>query len=120
MESELCHEVILTNTRFRILFQQNDQRGGGVNTHVDSADPFRFLVGTECSPFPPYRWFCTGGRIIRTRYAYCVPQNGKGEREKFVGKHDSLGEILHKQTLLSIYCFDSGAALQQVQKASSK
>jgi hypothetical protein len=55
------HEADLTSTGLvRIFFQQDDRCEGAVHTHINSADPFRFLLGTECSPFSPYRWFVQG------------------------------------------------------------
>jgi hypothetical protein len=88
MESGPSHEAVLTSTEFRISLQQDSQCKDGVNTHLDGTNPFRLLLGTERSPFSPYRGFRTGARIIRTRHAYCGPKNGKGERKNFVGEHD--------------------------------
>jgi hypothetical protein len=87
MGSEPSHEAVLTSTEFRISLQRDGQRKEGINTHVDSTNPFRFLLGTECSPFSPYRWFRTGGRIIRTRNAYCEPEDSQSGGETFVDKH---------------------------------
>ena len=46
MGSELSHEAVLTSTEFRISLQRDDQSKEGVNTHVDSTNPFRLLLGT--------------------------------------------------------------------------
>jgi hypothetical protein len=63
------HGAVLTGTGIRITLQQDYQCEEGVNTDVDSADPFRLLLGTERSPFFPNCWLCTGARIIRTKHA---------------------------------------------------
>lgn len=63
------HGAVLTSTGVRITLQQNDRCVAGVDTDVDSADPFRLLLGTERSPFLPNRRLCTGTRTIRTRHA---------------------------------------------------
>jgi hypothetical protein len=82
MVSGPSHEAVWTSTGLvRIFFQQDDRCGGAAHTHIDSADPFRFLIGTECPPFFPYRWICAGARIIRTRHAYCGPENGQSDRK---------------------------------------
>ncbi len=87
MGSELSHEAVLTSTEFRISLQRDDQSKEGVNTHVDSTNPFRLLLGTKCSPFSPYRWFRTGARIIRTRNAYCTPEDSQSNGQNFVDEH---------------------------------
>ena len=63
------HGAVLTGTGIRIMVQHDNQCVTGVNTNVDSVDPFRLLLGTERSPFFPNRWLCTGTRTIRTRHA---------------------------------------------------
>ena len=90
MASGPSHEAVLTSTGFeRLFFKQGGQCESVVNAHIDSADPFRFLLGTECSPFFPYRWIYTGVRIIRTRDAYCRPEDGQSNRKNlnFVDGH---------------------------------
>ncbi len=89
MGSELNHEAVLTSTGFRISLQQDNQCGRRVNTHVDGADPFSFLLRIECSPFFPYSRFCTGTwiRVIRTRHDYCGPKNGQSNRKSFADEH---------------------------------
>ena len=69
MESGPDHEAVLTSTGIRITLQHDDQCEEGVNTDVDSADPFRLLLSTERSPFFSNRWLCTGARIRGTRHA---------------------------------------------------
>jgi hypothetical protein len=59
----------------------------GVYTHVDSANPFGFLLSTECSPFSPYCWHCTGALIVRTKHGYCRPKKSQSEGKKFVDEH---------------------------------
>jgi hypothetical protein len=70
-------------------FRKKTDARRAVPTHIDSADPFRFLLGTECSPFFPYRRICTGVRTIRTRRAYCGPENRQSDRKNlnFVDGH---------------------------------
>jgi len=65
--SELGHGAVLTGTGIRITLQQDNQCEG-VNTDVDSADPFRLLLGSERSPLFPNHWVCTRIGIIRTRH----------------------------------------------------
>jgi hypothetical protein len=81
------HAEVLTSTEIRITLQQDDQCVAGVNTDVDSADPFRLLLGTERSPFFPNRWLCTGERTIRTRHAQCRPEDCQRDRKKSVDEH---------------------------------
>lgn len=50
------------------------------NTHVDSTDPFRLLIGTKSSPFFPYRWFCTSALAIGERCTHCRPDNNQSDR----------------------------------------
>jgi hypothetical protein len=87
MGSEPSHEAVLTSTEFRRSLQRDNQCKEGVNTHVDSANPFRLLLGTKCSPFFPYRWFRTGTRVIRTGHALCRPENDQSNRKNSVDKH---------------------------------
>ena len=62
-------------------------RGRRLYTNVDSADPFRFLLGGECSPFSPYHWICTGELLVRTRHGQCRPKKSQRNRNKFVERH---------------------------------
>ena len=80
MESEPSREAVWTNTGFQISLQQDNKCKEGVNTNVDSANPFRLLLGTKCSPFSPYRWFRTRTRVIRTGHVECRPENGQHDR----------------------------------------
>jgi len=84
MGSEPSHGAGLTSTGIRILLQEDDQCREGVNTDVDSADPFCLLLGTGRSPFFPNRWLCTGARTIRTRHAQRRPENCQSDRKHFV------------------------------------
>ena len=68
MGSEPGRGAVLTGTGIQMGLQQ-DHQYEGVNTDVDSADPFRLLLGTECSPFFPNHWLCTMVRIMRTSHA---------------------------------------------------
>ncbi len=69
MGSEQSHEAALTSTELRMSLQQDNRGKKAVNTHVDSTNPFRLLLGIKRSPFSPYRWFRTGTRIMRTGHA---------------------------------------------------
>lgn len=60
-----------------------------VHTHIDSANPFRFLGGTESSPFFPYCWLLAGSRTVRTRYAHCGPNKDQGDGEDISDLHTS-------------------------------
>ena len=82
----------------------------GDNTDVDGPDPFRLLIGTERSPFSPYRWIRTGTRIIRTKRAYCRPKDGQSDREMFADKHIWARYRVNgvaAANLGSIYCLES-------------
>ena len=80
MASGPSHEATLTSTEFvQIFFQQDNRYKGAIQTHIDGADPFSFLLGTECPPFSPHCWFCTGVWIVRTRRAYHRPENGQSD-----------------------------------------
>jgi hypothetical protein len=59
----------------------------GVYTHVNCANPFGFLLGTECSPLSPYCWVCTGALIVRTEHGYCRHKKGQSNGKKFVDEH---------------------------------
>ena len=69
------------------MLQQDDQCEAGVYTHIDSANPIRFLLGGECSPFSPYRWLCTGPLLIRAKHSACRPKESQSNRKKFVDEH---------------------------------
>jgi hypothetical protein len=69
------------------MLQQDDQCEAGVYTNVDSANPFRLLLGFECSPFSPYRWLCTGTLLVRTRHSQCRPKEGQKNRKEVVEGH---------------------------------
>lgn len=56
-------------------------REAGAHTHIYSANPFRFLVGTERSPLSPYRRLRTGARTGRTRYVQCRPNKDQSDGE---------------------------------------
>lgn len=58
-------------------------------THIDSANPFRFLGGTERSPFFPYCWIRAGARAIRTRYARYRPNKDQSNGEDASELHTS-------------------------------
>ena len=89
MESEPSREAVLTDTGFQISLQQDNKCKESVDTNVDSANPFRLLLGTECSPFSPYRWFRTRPRVIRTGHAERRPENDQCDRNNtnFVDGH---------------------------------
>jgi hypothetical protein len=91
MVSEPDHEVVLTSTGlcYEYCFSKATDLRGGVITHVDSADPFCFLLGTERSPFFPYCRLCarTRVRIIRTRHDHCGPKNGQSDKKGFADEH---------------------------------
>ena len=101
MGPEPGHGAVLPSTEMRIIITlQNAYRcEEGVNTDVDGPDPFCLLVGTERSPFSPYRWIRTGMRIIRTKHAYCRPKDGQSDRETSGDEHIWAG-----------YCVNGGAA----------
>ena len=62
-------------------------RGRRLYTNADSADPFRFLLGGECSPFSPYHWICTGELLVRTRHGQCRQKKGQRNRKESVERH---------------------------------
>src|SRR6266403_4216866 len=104
MRSEPSHEAVLTNTGSRISLHQC---GRSVNTHVDGANPFNFLLRTECSPFFPYCRFCTGTWIwiIRTRHEYCGPKNSQSDGKNSVDDHIRTRRCVNGGTDSgSIYC----------------
>ena len=69
------HEAFATSTGPRIpnMLQQDDQCEAGICTHVDGTNPFRLLLGGDCSPFSPYRWLCTGVLFVRIMHGWCRP-----------------------------------------------
>jgi hypothetical protein len=82
------HEAGGTGTVSRIPPQNDSQCEGDPHTHVDSTDPFRLLIGTECSPFFPYHWVCTRALTIRARYTHCRPDKDENNRECSMEVHD--------------------------------
>ena len=83
MGSEPGHEGDVASTKFPNMLQQ-DERCEAALTYVDSANPVRFLLGTECSPFPPYRWVCTA---VRTKHTWCRPKKGQSNGKEVVDQH---------------------------------
>ena len=61
----------------------------GTHTHIDSANPFRFLGGAERSPFLAYCWVRAGTRTIRTRYAHYRPNKDQSDGEDTSDLHTS-------------------------------
>ena len=82
--------------------------GEGAYTHVDSTNPFRFLGGTERSPFFPYCWLRTGARTIRARYAHYRPNKDQSDGEDTGEVHTSGARMRAdvEQKIRTIYCFD--------------
>lgn len=75
------HEAGVTGTASRIPLRNDSQCEEGVHTHIDSTNPFRFLVGAKRPPFFPYHWGCTGPLVLRTRYAHSRPNNDQSDGE---------------------------------------
>ena len=65
------------------------RREVGAHTYIYSANPFRFLVGTKCSPFSPYRRLFTGCRTGKTGYFQCRPNKDQSDGEDASDLHTS-------------------------------
>lgn len=88
MGPKMGHEACVTGTAGRIPLQDDSHARRRSYTHIDSTDPFRFLVGTKSSPFFPYPRRCTGVLIIKTRYARSRPNNDQSDGEDTRDLHD--------------------------------
>ncbi len=56
-------------------------------THVDGANPFSFLLGTECSPFSAYGRLRAGVRFTSARHGDRRPKDGQGDRKESEDEH---------------------------------
>jgi hypothetical protein len=75
-----CHGADVTSTTAGILLHMT-ANVREVYTHLDSTNPLRFLIGTECSPFSPYCW------IYTLAQAYCRPKNDQSDRKDCGDEH---------------------------------
>jgi len=80
----------------------------GAHTHIDGANPFRFLGGAERSPFFPYCWLRTGARTIRARYTHYGPNEDQSDGEDTSDLHTSRASVRADvgQKIRTIYCLD--------------
>jgi hypothetical protein len=69
---------------------------GVPDTHVDGADPLRFLMGTECSPFSSNGWVFAGAFFFRAKYADCREKENKSDVKEPQEEHTVAGERVLK------------------------
>ena len=62
-------------------------------THINSTDPFCFLVGAELPPFSAYGRLCAGSLSVRAtvRVVGCGPKGGQDDGEEPQDEHGWLG-----------------------------
>jgi hypothetical protein len=66
------------------------------DTHVDGADPLRFLLGTECSPFSANGWVFAGALFFRGKYDDCREKENKSDGKEPQEEHTVAGERVLK------------------------
>jgi len=57
-------------------------------THVDGANPFSFLLRTECSPFSAYGRLRAGVRFTSARHGDRRPKDGQGDGKESEDEHN--------------------------------
>ena len=69
---------------------EHDNSVKGVSdTHVDSANPLCFFMGTECSPFSANGRLFAGELFVRARSADCGAKEGQSDGKEPKDEHSS-------------------------------
>ena len=73
--------------------RENEKDVKGVaHTHFDSTNPFRFLEGTEFSPFFAYGRLVAGALLNRARHSSYRPKGGQSDGKESQDKHGWTGD----------------------------
>jgi|SRR6267142_1130850 len=65
------------------------------DTHVDSANPLRFFLGTECSPFSANGWLFAGALLVGAKGAECGAKEDQNDRKEPQEEHGFGGGCSH-------------------------
>jgi hypothetical protein len=87
MGPKLGHEADVIDTVARREHEHNLFRESGDSTHVDSTNPFCFLMCTECSPFSAYSRLRAGAVFIRVWPVNRGPKGGQSEGKEPQDEH---------------------------------